>query len=167
MTPTPTANAAPCENPDATAPINTPESARDLVLRLADTMDKLLELVEVETAIVRAGRLSQLPDIENGKSVLARRYIRDMDCFKANAPFIGRAIPELIAEFRDGYVQFRAAIELNLKTLATAQAVSEGIVRGVAADMASQERPQTYRADGRSGAGKPQDSRPIAVSRTL
>ncbi|ALK08781.1 hypothetical protein [Blastochloris viridis] len=123
--------------------VESAESARDLVLRLADTMDKLLEVVETETEIVRTGKVSQLAELEAGKVVLARRYIRDIECLKANASFIGRAIPELVEEFRQGYIQFRAALEANMTVLATAPSVSEGIARG-ATEMATQERAQTY-----------------------
>ena len=40
---------------DRPIPVDSAESARNLVLRLADTMDKLLEVVEAETEIVRTG----------------------------------------------------------------------------------------------------------------
>jgi hypothetical protein len=149
------------------AAVDSPEHARDLVLRLADTMDKLLEVVEAETEIVRTGKLSQLAELEAGKVTLARRYIRDIECLKANAPFIGRAIPELVEEFRLGYLQFRNALESNMAVLATAHSVSEGIVRGVASEIAAQERPQTYGEDGRTASERGHDSRPIAVSRAL
>lgn len=124
---------------DRPIPVDSAESARNLVLRLADTMDKLLEVVEAETEIVRTGNVSQLADLEAGKVVLARRYIRDIECLKANAPFIGRAIPELVEEFRQGYIQFRSALESNMAVLATAHAVADGSPRSMA-EMAVSER---------------------------
>ena len=146
---------------------DSPESARDLVLQIADTMDKLLALVEQETTLVRAGKLSQLGEIESAKSELARRYMRDLDHLKAHAPYIGSAVPELVEEFRRAHQQFRAALEINLTVLATAHAVSEGIVRGVATEMAAQDRPQSYSGDGRPASGYGPRSQPIAVSRKL
>ena len=76
--------------------------------------------------------MSQLGDIEAGKVVLARRYIRDIECLKANAPFIGRAIPELVEEFRQGYIQFRTALEVNMAVLATVRGTSSDSMRGAA-----------------------------------
>jgi hypothetical protein len=127
---------------DADRPIavDSAESARNLVLRLADTMDKLLEVVEAETEIVRTGNVSRLADLEAGKVALARRYIRDIECLKANAPFIGRAIPELVEEFRQGYIQFRSALESNMAVLSTAHAVAEGDVRPLAAELTAHGR---------------------------
>ena len=146
---------------------DSPESARDLVLKIADTMDKLLAVVEQETTIVRAGKLSQLGEIETTKSELAKRYMRDMEQIKAHAPYIGQVVPELVEEFRRAHQQFRAALELNLTVLATAHAVSEGIVRGVATEMGAQNRPQTYSGDGRAAAGYGPRTQPIAVSKKL
>ncbi|NJL08054.1 MAG: hypothetical protein HC900_07150 [Methylacidiphilales bacterium] len=123
--------------------IDTPESARDLVLRLADTMDKLLELVETETEVLRVGEHSHLGDIEAGKIMLARRYIHDVACLKANAPYIGHAIPELVAEFREGYAQFRAALQVNLALLSPRPA--DGAVHGSASDEATYARMPTGR----------------------
>ena len=43
---------------------------------------------------------------------------------------------------------FRALLQINLTVLATAHAVSEGIVRGVSGEMARHAAPQTYGASG-------------------
>ena len=127
--------------------IETPETARDLVLRLADTMDKLLELVETETEVLRVGEHTHLDDIEAGKVMLARRYIRDIECLKANAPYIGQAIPELVAEFREGYAQFRAALQVNLAVLAPRKggAAHGGAAHAGTADGAAYARVQAGR----------------------
>ncbi|KAA5602765.1 hypothetical protein [Blastochloris sulfoviridis] len=127
--------------------IETPETARDLVLRLADTMDKLLELVETETEVLRVGEHTHLDDIEAGKVMLARRYIRDIECLKANAPYIGQAIPELVAEFREGYAQFRAALQVNLAVLAPRKggAAHGGAAHAGTADGAAYARAQAGR----------------------
>jgi hypothetical protein len=51
--------------------------------------------------------------------------------------------------------------------LATAHAVSEGIVRGVSAEAQRRSMPQTYTASGQRTAPPRQHTTPIAVSRSL
>jgi hypothetical protein len=51
--------------------------------------------------------------------------------------------------------------------LATAHAVSEGIIRGVSDELARKRAPQTYGASGRANAPSPQAGQPLAVCRTL
>ncbi len=51
--------------------------------------------------------------------------------------------------------------------LATAHAVSEGIVRGVSGEMARKAAPQTYGASGRANLPGRSAAGPLAVSRTL
>jgi hypothetical protein len=62
---------------------------------------------------------------------------------------------------------FRALLQINLTVLATAHAVSEGIVRGVSAEMAQKSAPQTYGASGRANVPKRSAAAPLAVSRML
>ena len=51
--------------------------------------------------------------------------------------------------------------------LATAHAVSEGIVRGVNAEMQRRNIPATYTASGQRAAPGPRNIAPLALSRTL
>jgi len=58
-------------------------------------------------------------------------------------------------------------LQINLTVLATAHAVSEGIVRGVSAEMAQKSAPQTYGASGRHNLPNARHAQPMAVSRSL
>jgi hypothetical protein len=51
--------------------------------------------------------------------------------------------------------------------LATAHAVSEGIVRGVSGELARKSSPQTYGASGRANTPDPRAAQPLALSRML
>jgi hypothetical protein len=58
-------------------------------------------------------------------------------------------------------------LQINLTVLATAHAVSEGIVRGVNAEVQRHNMPNAYTAAGQRAAPSPRQVRPLAVSRTL
>jgi hypothetical protein len=54
-----------------------------------------------------------------------------------------------------------------MTVLATAHAVSEGIIRGVSNELNRKRMPAGYGANGRANAPKPKTSEPMALSRTL
>ena len=74
-----------------------------------------------------------------------------------------QAMPDLLRR----HSEFRALIQTNLTVLATAHAVSEGIVRGVSGELARKASPQTYGESGRTTAPDPRSAPPLAVSRVL
>lgn len=161
--------AAAAEPRSAPPAIGTVQEAHALVQRLAETMDQLLTLVEQETTLVRAGKLTEAAGLEVNKTNLSRRYVRDIDCLRANGAVLNQLIPELVDELKRGHEEFRAILEINLTVLATAQAVTEGLLRGVAAEMAERDRPKSYGPAGGAGSApqRAAPSRPIAVSRAL
>jgi hypothetical protein len=159
MAPPPTPPPAPA------APIASAADAARLIARLAEAMAALLAVLEDETQMVRTGRISEIARIEPKKSELARRYVTDAGAVRANALYLARATPREFDDLRRRHEQFRAVLQINLAVLATAHAVSEGIIRGAAGELARKAAPQTYGAGGR--ATTPGASCPIALSRRL
>jgi hypothetical protein len=152
-------------NPRA-RPIENAAEGAQLLGRLHGTMDALLGLVEEETALVRKGRLREAAVIGINKSELARAYFDDAERVKANAKFLSARAPLPLEHLRARHESFRARLQVNLTVLATAHAVSEGIVRGVAGEMQRKSAPQTYGASGRANSSGRGAARPIAISRT-
>ena|SRR5580704_11463683 len=151
----------------AAAPIATTAEAAQLLAHLAEVMASLLEIIEEETELVRAGRISEVTRIEPRKSELARLYIADAGLVKANGLYLARALPREFDELRRRHERFHALLQINLAVLATAHAVSEGIIRGVAGELARKAAPQTYGLTGRATAPAAGSCPPVAVSRRL
>jgi hypothetical protein len=158
----PPPNSAPAAAPIASAA----EGAR-LIARLAEAMTSLLEVLEEETQFVRAGRISEIARIEPKKSELARRYVADAGAVRANALYLARETPREFDDLRRRHEQFRAVLQINLAVLATAHAVSEGIIRGAASELARKASPQSYGVSGRATAPGAKACPPVAVSRRL
>ena len=76
-------------------------------------------------------------------------------------------MPEALETLRKRHATFQALLQKNLTVLATAHAVSEGIIRGVSSEMTRKQAPSTYGASGRANAPSPKASQPIAVSKSL
>jgi len=153
--------AAPAKN---CSPIETRREAEMLLSRIGETMVALVQVFEDETRLVHAGKLTAAANLMSEKSALAERYIREFEAVKANASFIRSEVPELVEEMRRAYASFRDILSRNLRTVATAKAVAEGILRGAAEEANRRTNPHGYRADGRSGPAKT-TSRPVVVSR--
>ena len=143
------------------------EDAERLATGLLAVMEALLRTLEEETEMVRAGRLAQAAALESRKSELAGRYLAVTARLRANGGFLSQAVPQTLERLRETHDLFRALLQINLAVLATAHAVSEGIVRGAAGEVTRKTAPQTYGASGRPVAPAPAAAAPVAVSRSL
>lgn len=155
------------ELPSLYVAATTAEGARKLADDLIAVMSALLDVIERETELVRAGKLREAMTFEKQKTELSRRYVNVVGSLKASQQFMSRAAPELLTTLRRHHDTFRAMLQVNLTVLATAHAVSENVVRGVNAEMQRRNIPNTYTAQGRRAAPGPRHITPLSVSRSL
>jgi hypothetical protein len=141
--------------------------AERAIANLNRIMDRLVEAVAEETARVRGGRLREAVELEQSKGELAHHYAVESDRVKAAGGIIAASLPEALDALRKRHDAFQALLQSNLMVLATAHAVSEGIIRGVAGEFARKQAPSTYGASGRANTPASKASQPMAVSRTL
>jgi hypothetical protein len=147
--------------------ISTPAQARKLAEELMDVMSGLLGIIERETELVRAGKIREAIALEEQKGELSRRYMVTVEHLKTSQKYLAQVSPELLTTLRRHHDTFRAMLQVNLTVLATAHAVSEGIVRGVNAEIQRRNIPNTYTASGQRAAPGPRNMTPLAVSRSL
>jgi len=147
--------------------ISTPLEARKLAEDLMDVMGALLGVIEHETELVRAGKVREAMRLEQQKSELSRRYMVAVESLKTSQKYLAQISPELLTTLRRHHDTFRAMLQVNLTVLATAHAVSEGIVRGVNTEIQRRNIPNTYTASGQRAAPGPRNLTPLAVSRSL
>lgn len=149
------------------APITTRVEAERAIANLNTIMDRLIETVEEETERVRAGRLRDAVALERTKDELAGLYGAETKRVKAAKDIIAMALPEALDRLRQRHDTFQTLLQTNLTVLATAHAVSEGIIRGVQGEMARKRAPSTYGATGRANLPSSKTSQPMAISRSL
>lgn len=149
------------------SPVATPADARKLAGDMLDIMNALLAVIERETELVRAGKIREGMTLGSRKTELSRRYADAIRQFKASQAYMMQSTPDLLTALQHHHETFRAMLQVNLTVLATAHAVSEGIVRGVSAEAQRNASPQTYTASGQRSAPSRQHISPIAVSRSL
>lgn len=151
----------------APPPITTPNDAGAFVQDLMTTMTALLAIIERETELVRGGDVRAAMSLEADKTELSRRYLALIGRLKPNHTYMRKAVPDLLAGLQRHHDTFRAMLQINLTVLATAHAVSEGIIRGVNTEMQRKRAPQTYTASGQSAAPPPRSAAPLSISRTM
>jgi hypothetical protein len=147
--------------------ISTPAQARKLAEELMDVMSGLLGVIERETELVRAGKVREAIALEEPKGELSRRYMITVEHLKTSQKYLAQVSPELLTTLRRHHDTFRAMLQVNLTVLATAHAVSEGIVRGVNTEIQRRNIPNTYTASGQRANPGPRNMTPLAVSRSL
>jgi hypothetical protein len=136
--------------------ISTPVEARQLTEELMEVMNGLLGIIERETELVRAGNVREAMQLEVA-----------VESLKNAQKYLNQVSPELLTTLRRHHDTFRAMLQINLTVLATAHAVSEGIVRGVNTEIPRRTIPNTYTAAGQRAVPGPRHIKPLSVSRSL
>jgi hypothetical protein len=150
------------------APVTTAAEADALTAHFIEVMDALVGVVRQETELVRVGHLGQATAFEQPKAELTRLYIVDALRLRASKSRLSSILPAAKLEaLRLRHDAFRALLQVSMTVLATAHAVSEGIVRGVSEELARKSAPQTYGATGRTNVPKRSAAAPLTVSRNL
>jgi hypothetical protein len=148
-------------------PIASASEAAAAIANLHKIIDRLVATVEEETKRVRAGRLREAANLDDAKVELARLYAVETERVKAAKAIIARSLPDELDRLRARHDAFQVLLQTNLTVLATAHAVSEGIIRGVSGELNRKRAPSTYGATGRANAPTNKSSQPLAFSRKL
>lgn len=148
-------------------PVSTPTEARQLENDLLNVMSTLKDVVERETALVRAGKVRDAMALDGEKSELSRRYVKAITKIKSNEDYLARVTPELLSSLHRHHDVFRNSLKANLTVLATAHAVSEGVVRGVNGELQRRNLSFGYTAAGKRATPNPRSVVPLSVSRSL
>lgn len=151
----------------AQAPIASVAEAERAIEALRAVIDRLAQILNEETAHLREGRMRDALALEPAKRELGQAYAAAAARIKAAGPLIARTLPKLIEPLRRRHAELQQLLQTNMTVLATAHAVSEGIIRGVSGELARRRTPSTYGATGRAVTPGARASQPLALSRTL
>lgn len=147
--------------------ITTAAEAWGVIKELDAVVAALEDIIAQEEVLVRAGRLVEVVRIAPRKDELARRYLADTQRLKRALPRLRSELGPQLEAVKTRHADFRARLQLNITVLATAHAVSEGIVRGLSQELSRKAAPQVYGASGRTAAVRPNYAAPLALSRSL
>lgn len=146
--------------------VATPADAQALIAEISATMAALEKILAVETEHVRVGRIGEGLADEGRKTELTSTYIRGLEALKANAVALARFAPQGLEILKRDHATFARVIETNQIVLATARAVSEGLIKGVAEELGRSNQMQGYRPAG-APAVRSSGASPVLVSKTF
>ena len=141
--------------------------AESTIASLEKIMDQLEQTLAEETSWVRAGRLRDAVSLDDTKAQFSGLYLAQSERLKSSKDAIAKFCPEAFDRLRKRHDNFQTLLKTNLTVMATAHAVSEGILRGVSGELARKQAPSTYSASGRAQTPGSKASQPLALSRTL
>lgn len=117
--------------PSPSAPIAQRDEAIRLCNALQESVARLTDLMDQETALLAENRHRDIVALQEEKTGLARDFLKQFTAFKANAPFIGASAPSQTDRLRRSLRAFGRCIERNLNSLDAARAVSQGLVQAM------------------------------------
>ena len=129
-------------------PVESQEDAHVLLARLETSMEGLIELIEVETRLVREGRLFAASELEAKKTKYAQAYVELMESARKQEQVLHTMLPENLEKLRHRHEDFKSLLQMNLSALQTARDVTRNLIQGVAKKMGQNEAPTTYSAYG-------------------
>lgn len=140
-----------------------PTEAKGLIPAVMSAMESLERLLAEETVLLKAGKVTEGLAHEARKAELAGAYMQGLEAIKANALFLSRVAPEQIAALKAAHGRFSAAVDLNQTVIATARAVSEGLLRTLASEAQSGTKASGYGPPGKTAEAARAGSMPSSL----
>ncbi|ADZ69958.1 hypothetical protein SL003B_1530 [Polymorphum gilvum SL003B-26A1] len=133
---------------------------------VCQTMERLLDLIERETELVRAGQLMAAGELQADKALLIHHYTQGVIYAKEHAVALGNLAPAAVQALRRQHSEFQPVLRINLAVLSTAREVANNIVAVVAKTVGAKQRSTTY-GPGGTAPQAPRAAEGIAVNRSL
>ena len=122
--------------------------ARDLIAFTEGTLRALVDVMNRETTLLRAGRHDDAMALGAEKTSLAQDYVVYSRSVQRQLDRLKREAPNDIAMLKRGHDRLATQLAENLKVIATVRTVTEDLMSDVAAQLARAARPKTYGASG-------------------
>lgn len=140
--------------------------ARDLIAFTEGTLRALVDVMNRETTLLRAGRHREAGGLAAEKTRLAQDYVSYSRAVQRQLERLQAEAPDDVVMLKTGHDRLATQMAENLKVIATARAITEDLLTDVAQQVARTARPKTYGADGELS--RPASaSNGIAINRAL
>jgi flagellar biosynthesis/type III secretory pathway chaperone len=140
--------------------------ARDLIAFTEGTLRALVEIMNQETTLLRAGRHRDASGLTAEKTRLAQDYVSYSRAVQRQLERLKREAPNDIVLLKSGHERLATQMAENLKVIATARTITEDLLSDVAQKVSRAARPKTYGAAGELNAASPMLGG-LAINRAL
>lgn len=125
----------------------------------------LVDVMNKETTLLRAGHLRQAGTLTPDKTRLAQDYVSFARSVQRQGERLRREAPQAVERLRRGHESLATQMAENLRVLATARTVTEDLLTDVAKIVGQQNRAKTYGRAGAIAIDPSASARGIAVNR--
>lgn len=130
-------------------------------------LSSLVDVMNQETMLLRAGHIRQASTLTADKARLAQDYVGFARSVQRQGDRLKRDAPDAVSRLRAGHESLATQMAENLRVLATARTVTEDLLTDVAKVVGQQQRAKTYGSAGKIAADPASSARGIAVNRAL
>lgn len=141
--------------------------ATELCAQAETALAALVDVMNRETTLLRAGHLRQAGQLTPDKTRLAQDYVTFARAIQRQTARLASEAPAALERVRAGHESLATQMAENLRVLATAKTVSEDVLTDVARMVGQQSRPKTYGAAGTVAAPADGAARGIAINRSM
>lgn len=127
----------------------------------------LVNVMNEETTLLRAGHMRQAGTLTPEKTRLAQDYVGFARSVQRQGARLKQQAPDAIERLRLGHERLATQMAENLRVLATARMVTEDILTDVAKVVGQQNQAKTYGRAGTITVDAASSARGIAVNRAL
>jgi len=140
----------------------------DELCQVAETaLAALVNVMNEETTLLRAGHMRQASVLTPEKTRLAQDYVGFARSIQRQSARLAANAPDAVARLRQGHERLATQMAENLRVLATARMVTEDLLTDVAKVVGQQNKAKTYGRAGTLAADPASSARGIAVNRAL
>lgn len=141
--------------------------AEDLCRHAETALASLVDVMNQETVLLRAGHLREAGKLTPEKTRLAQDYVTLARAVQRQTARLGAEAPASLDRLRAGHERLATQMAENLRVLATAKTVTEDLLTDVARMVGQQNRAKTYGTAGQVATDPNGAARGLAVNRAL
>ena len=140
----------------------------DELCRMAEiALSALVDVMNQETTLLRAGHMRQASTLTPDKTRLAQDYVGFARAVQRQGARLKTQAPDAVERLRLGHESLATQMAENLRVLATARMVTEDLLTDVAKIVGQQNKAKTYGRGGAIQTDPAASARGIAVNRAL
>ncbi|MBZ9937609.1 hypothetical protein LB518_14995 [Mesorhizobium sp. BR1-1-16] len=107
------------------AMVSTREAAVAVCAAIETTMESLLQLIEAESVLLRAGKTVAAAALDARKNDFAAAYLNDLAVLREVGPELEALAPDAVDRLRRLHEEFVSVLQIDMAALATARAAAE------------------------------------------
>jgi hypothetical protein len=141
--------------------------ATELCAHAEQALTALVDVMNQETTLLRAGHLRQAGQLTPDKTRLAQDYVTFARAIQRQSTRLTAEAPAALERLRAGHESLATQMAENLRVLATAKTVTEDVLTDVARMVGQQNRAKTYGTAGTITSDANSSAKGIAINRAL